>query len=73
MILQMRVLYFRCHSWLNTLRQEMGLLGFYSGQKPQPKAPVEVVSGLSATVDALTSPRRVMKASFLGTQRAQDS
>lgn len=51
----------------------MGLLGFYSGKLSRPKASAEAVTGLSAAVDALTSPRRVVKAIFRGPQRAQDA
>lgn len=50
-------------SWLNKLREEMGLLGFHS-TKP--------VKGISAAVDALISPRHPMKASAMGIQSAQD-
>ena len=53
-------------SWLNKLREEMGLLGFHSTK-------AESVNGISAAVDALVSPRQAVNASSpVGIQSAQE-
>lgn len=47
----------------------MGLLGFY----PPAALHVEAVSGVSAAVDALISPRRVIETSVPGAGHAQEN
>lgn len=50
----------------------MGLLGLGVPKGAQTQTPPATFADLSAAVDALTSPRRVMKATLPEEQRAHD-
>ncbi len=53
-------------SWLNTLREEMGLLGFHCRKASEP------TKGISAAVDALVSPRQALGTSTGGLHSANE-